>query len=162
MAPLVSSIDIARPREEVFAYVTDPTTFAEWQAGVVRGSMEGGKTPSVGSKCTMTRRIGGAERESTSRLTKLDPPTSWAVHGIDGPIRAIVNVTVEPLDAGAQSRVRIELDFEGHGIGKLLVPLVVRRQARTEMPANCARLKRQLEARASPAAVPTQESPATS
>jgi uncharacterized protein YndB with AHSA1/START domain len=157
MAPLVSTIDIARPQEEVFSYVTDPTTFAEWQAGVVRGSMEGGKTPSVGSKCMMTRRIGGVERESTSELTRLDPPTSWAVHGIDGPIRAIVSVTVEPLDATAQSRVTIELDFEGHGIGKLLVPLVVRRQARTEMPANCARLKQQLEARASPAAGPAKE-----
>jgi uncharacterized protein YndB with AHSA1/START domain len=161
MAPLVTTIDIARPQDEVFAYVTDPTTFAEWQAGVVRGRMEGGKTPSVGSKCAMTRRISGMERESTSELTKLDPPSSWAVHGIDGPIRAIVNVTVEPLDAGAQSRVRIELDFEGHGIGKLLVPLVVRRQARSEMPANCARLKQQLETRASPAA-PTEESPASS
>lgn len=152
MTPLVSTIDVARPQEEVFSYVTDPTTFAEWQAGVVRGSMEGGKAPSIGSKCTMTRRIGGTERESTSELTKLDPPTGWEVHGIDGPIRAIVNVTVEPLDAGAHSRVRIELDFEGHGIGKLLVPLVVRRQARTEMPANCARLKQRIEARASLAA----------
>jgi carbon monoxide dehydrogenase subunit G len=162
MAPIVSTIDISRPQEEVFAYVTDPTMFAEWQAGLVRGSMEGGKTPSIGSKCMMTRQIGGAERESASKLTKLDPPTSWAVHGIDGPIRAIVDVTVEPLHAGAQSRVRIELDFEGHGIGKLLVPLVVRRQARTEMPANCARLKRQLEAKGSPAAAPRRESPATS
>jgi uncharacterized protein YndB with AHSA1/START domain len=149
MAPLVSTIDINRPQDEVFSYVTDPTTFAEWQAGVVGGSMEGGTTPAVGSKCTTTRRIGGAEREATSKVTKLDPPTSWAVHGIDGPIRAIVNVTVEPLNGSAQSRVTIELDFEGHGIGKLLVPLVVRRQARNEMPANCRQLKQQLEARAS-------------
>jgi hypothetical protein len=37
------------------------------------------------------------------------------------------------------------VDFAGHGIGKLLVPLVVRRQARKEMPANVARLKRRLE-----------------
>ena len=78
-------------------------------------------------------------------MTRLDPPTSWAVHGIDGPIRAIVNVTVEPVNAGVESRVTIELDFEGHGIGKLVVPLVVRRQARTEMPANCRRLKERLE-----------------
>ena len=155
MAPIVSTIDIARPQQQVFAYVTDPSTFPEWQEGVVNGSIEGGKTPSVGSRCTMTRRIGGRERESISELTKLDPPTSWAVHGVNGPIRAIVNVTVEPLDADTHSRVRIELDFEGHGIGKLLVPLVVRRQARAEMPANCARLKQQLESRASPAAVQT-------
>lgn len=129
----------------MFSYVTDPATFAEWQAGVVGGSMERGKTPSVGAKCSTTRRIGGAERESTSELTKIDPPRSWAIHGIDGPIRAIVNVTVEPLDDSAHSQVTIELDFEGHGLGKLLVPLVVRRQARNEMPANCRRLKQLLE-----------------
>jgi hypothetical protein len=107
--------------------------------------MEGGKSPSVGSKCITTRRIGGTGRKVSSEVTKIHPPTSWAVHGIDGPIRAIVNVTVEPLNRSAQSRVTIELDFEGHGIGKLLVPLVVRRQARNEMPANCRRLKQRLE-----------------
>ena len=147
MAPLVSRIEIARPQDEVFSYVTDPTTFAEWQEGVVGGSVAAGNTPAVGSKCTTTRRIGGSERPSTSEITKLDPPTSWAVHGIDGPIG---NVTVEPLNASDQSRVTIELEFEGHGIGKLLVPLVVRRQARNEMPANLRRLKERLEARASP------------
>jgi uncharacterized protein YndB with AHSA1/START domain len=145
MASIVSSVEIARPQEEVFSYVTDPSTFAEWQAGVVGGSMEGGKSPSVGSKCTTTRRIGGTAREVTSEITKIDPPRSWAVHGIDGPIRAIVNVTVEPLAGSAQSRVTIALDFEGHGIGKLLVPLVVRRQARNEMPENCRKLKERLE-----------------
>ena len=145
MAPIVSSIEIARPQDEVFSYVTDPSTFAEWQAGVVGGSMEGGTSPSVGSKCTTTRRIGGTAREVTSEITKIDPPTRWAVHGIDGPIRAIVNVTVEPLNVSAQSRVTIKREFEGHGIGKLLVPLVVRRQARREMPANCRKLKQRLE-----------------
>jgi Polyketide cyclase / dehydrase and lipid transport len=146
MAPLVSSIEIARSQDEVFAYVTDPFTFSEWQAGVVGGSIEGGKTPDVGSKCMTTRRIGGVERAVTSVITKLEPPTGWAVHGIDGPIRAIVDVTVEPVNGSARSRVTIALDFDGHGIGKLLVPLIVRRQARGEMPANVERLKQRLEA----------------
>ena len=105
MAPLTSIIEIARPQGEVFSYVTDPATFAEWQAGVVGGSMEAGKPVAVGSKCTTTRRMGGAEREATSELTKLDPPTSWAVRGIDGPIQAIVN---EPLNEGVKSRVTID------------------------------------------------------
>lgn len=39
----------------------------------------------------------------------------------------------------------IELDFEGHGIGKLLVPLAVRKSARLEMPRNLQTLKENLE-----------------
>jgi uncharacterized protein YndB with AHSA1/START domain len=146
MAPIEVSIDIARPQDEVFAYVTDPSRFAEWQAGVVGGHMEDGDATRVGSKCMTTQRIGGAEREVTSQVTRLDPARGWSVHGIDGPIRAIVNVTVEPRNGNPRSRVTIALDFEGHGIGKLLVPLVVRRQARNEMPANIQRLKERLEA----------------
>jgi hypothetical protein len=42
--------------------------------------------------------------------------------------------------------VTISVDFTGHGIGKVLVPLVVRREARKEMPDNMAALKRQMEA----------------
>jgi uncharacterized protein YndB with AHSA1/START domain len=49
VAPLDSIIDINRPQDEVFAYVTDPSTFAEWQAGVVGGSIEANATPAVGS-----------------------------------------------------------------------------------------------------------------
>jgi carbon monoxide dehydrogenase subunit G len=145
MTPLVSTIEVDRPPQDVFAYATDPTRFGEWQKGVVSGSMEGNGQPAVGAKCITTRRIGFAERPATSELTHIDPPKSWSVHGIDGPIRAVVNVRVEPLDDSAGSRLTISLDFEGHGIGKLLAPLVVRREAEKEMPANLAKLKQRLE-----------------
>jgi len=42
--------------------------------------------------------------------------------------------------------VTIEVDFTGHGIGKLLVALIVPRQAASEMPQNMKRLKQRLEA----------------
>ncbi len=38
MPPIVSHIEIARPPDEVFSYVTDPSRFTEWQADVVRVS----------------------------------------------------------------------------------------------------------------------------
>src|SRR5262249_45620508 len=41
-----------------------------------------------------------------------------------------VDGAIEPLDGGRRSRVTIALDFEGYGIGRLLVPFVVRRQVR--------------------------------
>jgi uncharacterized protein YndB with AHSA1/START domain len=148
MAPIISTIEVAARPNDVFAYVTDPSRFREWQQGVVGGSMEGGAAAEVGSTCTTTRRIGGAERTATSELVELSPPRRWAIQGVDGPIRAIVNVTVEPLDESARSRLTIELDFHGHGLGRLLVPLVVRRQAHKEMPTNLRHLKAQLESTA--------------
>jgi len=138
------SIEIERPAVEVFAYATDPSRFHEWQRGVVSGSMESKDGPAVGDHCLTTRRIGGAERPSTSELVLLDPPRAWAVRGIDGPIRAKVDVSVVPL-TDQRSRLSIAVDFVGHGIGKILVPLVVRRQARAEMPGNIAKLKERLE-----------------
>lgn len=99
----------------------------------------------VGTKCLTKRRIGFAERAVTSEVTHVSPLYTWGVRGIDGPIRAIVNVTVDPLDEGRRSRLTIGIDFEGHGIGKLLVPLAVRRQTRNEMPMNLRTLKQRLE-----------------
>jgi hypothetical protein len=64
------------------------------------------------------------------------------VHGIDGPIRATVDLTVTPLTE-TRSRLTIAVDFEGYSIGKVQVPLLVRRQAQKEMPTNVANLKSQ-------------------
>ena len=141
MTPLTSTIEVDRPPADVFDYTTDPARFPEWQKGVVSGHKDG-------TKCITTRRIGFAERRFTSEITEMDPPRVWSVHGVDGPIRAKVDVNVEPLVAGERSRLTIALDFEGHGIGKVLVPLVVRRDAVKEMPENLQRLKQQLEGEA--------------
>jgi hypothetical protein len=146
MPPITTSTEVNRPADEVFAYATDPTRFAEWQQGVIDGHLAEPATPTAGARCLTTRRIGRANRASTAELTHIDPPRTWGVRGIDGPIRAVVEVTVEPL-APARSRLTITVDFQGHGIGKLLVPLLVRREARKEMPVNLATLKRRLETR---------------
>jgi len=67
------------------------------------------------------------------------------VRGIDGPIRAAVDVRVEPV-TDSRSRLTISVDFTGRGIGKILVPLMIRREARKEMPDNMAALKQRMEA----------------
>jgi Polyketide cyclase / dehydrase and lipid transport len=145
MPPIVTSAEIDRPAPEVFAYATDPTRFSEWQQGVVEGHMDT-QAPAVGAKCVTTRRIGGANRPSTSELVQYDPPKTWGVRGIDGPIRAAVDVSVEPV-TDSRSRLTISVDFAGHGVGKILVPLMVRREARKEMPVNMKALKQKIEAR---------------
>ncbi|MDQ7903846.1 SRPBCC family protein [Phytohabitans sp. ZYX-F-186] len=143
MTALTSTIEIARPPEEVFAYATDPTHFPRWQADVLRVDLGEGWHPAVGARFTTTRRVGGAERTMTQRVTELNHPYRWAVEGIAGPIRPNASVTVEPLDGGG-SRVTFTLDFTGHGVGVALAPMV-RRLAAKGAPASYASLKRLLE-----------------
>src|ERR671911_127698 len=104
MPPIVSTIEVARPPAEVFTYVTDPSRFAEWQDDVVSVRMEGGRPTGVGSRFTTTRRVGGVERTMVQEVTEINPPRSWAVHGIDGPIRPSANITAN-LSTTARTRV---------------------------------------------------------
>jgi uncharacterized protein YndB with AHSA1/START domain len=138
MAPLVSTIEIARPPQDVFALVTDPLRFAQWQHDVLSVRLL------EGSQFTTTRRINGAERAMTQQITRSDPPGYWAAHGIDGPIRTHATVTVEPIDDATRSRVTFTLDFEGHGLGVPLLPLV-RRQAKKTAPHSYRNLKNLLD-----------------
>ena len=94
MSAIRASIEVNRPADEVFAYATDPTRFHEWQKGVLDGHLDDPGTPSVGTRCLTTRQIGLAKRPVTAEVTHIDPPRTWGVRGIDGPIRAQVNVRV--------------------------------------------------------------------
>jgi uncharacterized protein YndB with AHSA1/START domain len=149
MPPIVATAEIDRPAAQVYAYATDPSLFSQWQKGVEDGHLDAPAAgtqvpPPVGTKCVTTRRIGGASRPATSEIAHIDPPRTWSVRGTDGPIRATVDVLVEPV-TDSRSRLTISVDFTGHGIGKILVPLMVRREARKEMPQNIAALKRLIE-----------------
>jgi uncharacterized protein YndB with AHSA1/START domain len=144
MAPAIAAAVVDRPAAEVFAYATDPAHFREWQQGLIDGHLDESGPARVGTKCITTRRVGGASRVVTSEITHIEPPRTWGERGIDGPVRATVDVTVEPL-SDTSSRLTIAVGFDGHGIGKLLVPLIVRRQAEKEMPANVRALKQRVE-----------------
>jgi uncharacterized protein YndB with AHSA1/START domain len=144
MTAVTATVEVSRPATDVYDYATDPTRFHQWQKGVIDGHLEAAQDAKVGDHCVSVRRIGFANRPITSEITRIEAPHHWGVRGIDGPIRAEVEVTVEAL-IDSRSRLTITLDFQGRGIGRLLVPLVVIREARKEMPANLEQLRQQLE-----------------
>jgi carbon monoxide dehydrogenase subunit G len=144
MTAVVESIEIARRPEAVFSYATDFSHFSDWQAGVVSARLEDGAPLAVGSQAAVTRRVGGRELSRTEEVVEFAPPRSWTVRGRGGPLTATARGTIKSLAGGERSGLTIGLDFEGRGIGKLLVPLV-RRQARKELRRNQRRLKAVLE-----------------
>src|SRR5829696_9056671 len=122
MTSIVASTEISRAPDDVFAYVADPNRLPDWQESIVKG--ESSQTPArVGTRARVTRRVGRRELTQTAELAQLNSPTTWEVRGLDGPVRGNVNGRIEPLENGTRSRVTIELKLEGHGIGKVLLPL---------------------------------------
>src|SRR4051794_8888833 len=103
MAPLVSTIEIARPPQEVFAFATDPERFPEWQRDVTSARMLGP------ARFATTRRIAGSERTQVQVITHSDPPVSWGAKGVQGPLRASAMITIEPVGDGTVSRVTFTL-----------------------------------------------------
>lgn len=147
MAAIVASIEIDRPPAEVFRYAVDPAHLSHWQENVVSAHAEGARELGVGSRVVTTRKIGPREQTMTMEMTAYDPSRGWSMKGVDGPVRAQADTRIEPLADGSRSRVTIGLDFVGHGIGKVIIPIVVRPQARTGLLRNLKLLKEQVESR---------------
>ncbi|MCX5381296.1 SRPBCC family protein [Streptomyces sp. NBC_00091] len=145
MSAISNSIEIDRRPEDVYAYVTDPRHLPEWQDSAVSVVPMGDLPVHVGSRVAITRQFGKRRIPTTVEFTELDPPRSWHIHGVDGPVRPDVQGRIEPLDNGTRSRVTLSVDFEGHGLGRGLVPLVVKPRIRKEMPRSEEKLKHLLE-----------------
>ncbi|MEU1006100.1 MULTISPECIES: SRPBCC family protein [Streptomyces] len=145
MAIIRESIDVERRPEEVYDYVMDAGRMPEWQLSAVSAERLDEGPVGIGTKVRVTRHVGRRVMPMTMEVTEYDPPYSWGMRGVDGPVRAQVHGEVEPYDEGRRSHVTIDIDFEGHGMGKVLVPLVVRPQVRKELPRNEQLLKDRLE-----------------
>jgi uncharacterized membrane protein len=144
--PAISeSIEINRRPEDVFAYLDDVKRHGEWQDQIVDVQPQDHEPLRVGSRVKETRRVPGGNRSMTYEVTEHDPPRQSSFRVLDGPVRALGTVSVEPLGEGSRSRLTITIDFSGHGLaGKVLLP-VAKSQARKQIPKDQARLKELLE-----------------
>jgi uncharacterized protein YndB with AHSA1/START domain len=145
MSEINESVEINKPPEEVFAYLDEVERHGEWQQDIVGVQRVTEGPLRQGSRVRETRHVPGGNRSMTYEVTEHDPPRQSSFRVLDGPIRAVGTISVEPAGDGTKSRVTIAMDFEGHGIGgKLLLP-VARNQARKRVPEGQAKMKEILE-----------------
>ena len=147
---VANSIEIARRPEEVFAYIDQVDRHPEWQEKLVSSRPEAEGPLRVGSRIDQVRRVPGGPRQFTIEVTEHDPPRKIAWRALNGPVRPVGTVTVEPVADGSRSRLAVEIDLRGHGLlGKLIAPLASRDAAR-QLPRDHAQLKERLERAANP------------
>jgi uncharacterized membrane protein len=144
MGPIVESIEINRRPEDVFAYIDDLGRHGEWQQQIISVRVETEGPTRVGTRATDKRRLPGGTRDITYEITEHDPPRKASFRGVNGPVRPLGTITVEPLDGGARSKVTLEFELKGQGLGVLVAPLA-RANARKEIPKSHRRLKEILE-----------------
>jgi uncharacterized membrane protein len=142
---IVHAVEINRSPEEVFAYLDQLERHGEWQESILEVNVDTDGPTRVGSRATERRRVPGGSREFSYEVTEHDPPRRVAFRGMNGPVRPVGTVVVEPLAGGTRSRVTLEFQLQGHGLGKLIAPLA-QMDARRTIPKDQERLRERLEA----------------
>jgi len=144
MAPITASVEIDRPPQDVFDYVADLERQTEWQATLLHVELETPGATRVGTKAVDTRKVPLGKQKFPFEITEHDPPSRTSFQVTGGPVRPHGTVTFTPLDGGKRTRVDFTMAFVGHGLGKLLLPLVNRDAAR-QVPRDLASLKQRIE-----------------
>ena len=144
------SIEINRPAEEVFTYLDQVDRHNEWQGQLVSTTIETDGPVSVGTRVVEHRNVPGGARDFPYEITEHEPPHKVLFRGTAGPVRPVGTYTVEPVGESS-SRMTLELELEGHGIGKLFA-IFARRQAAKEFPESLQKFKELLESGAAAAA----------
>ena len=144
MSKIVESIEIGRVPADVFAYMDQLERHAEWQGSIVSSTRETDGPVGVGTRATDVRRVPGGKQSVTYEITEHDPPRRVAFKGVNGPVRPVGTVMIEPVGEG-RSRLTLELDLQGHGLLGMIFALLARSQARKEVPQDQQRLKERLE-----------------
>ncbi len=141
---ITHSIEIDRRPEDVFAYLDQPERHGEWQTQIVSAKVEGEGPVGVGTRVREIRKIGGREQDTSYEITEHEPPRRSSFRGTAGLVRPVGTVMVEPVGDGSKSRVSLEFNLVGSGIGVLIAPFA-RMQANKEIPKAHEQLKARLE-----------------
>ncbi len=129
MIKFEASVDINRPIEEVFAYVTDPAKTPEWSSLTLESTLEGSGPVGVGSRIRAIGKFLGRRLESTVEVTQYDPPSKFAMRAVSGPGHLEIERQLESIGQG--TRYHSRLAVESGGLFKLADPSLASLMKRT-------------------------------
>jgi carbon monoxide dehydrogenase subunit G len=126
------TIQIARPPEEVFAYLTDVSNLPAWQAGVKNATLHDGRIEE-------SRSLLGRELHTKLEIVAQEEPRLFTLRALSSPVPFMVRHELEPADGGTRLTVTAEGDVPGFAAGLLA------RRAEKHFRTDFERLKQILE-----------------
>src|SRR5215216_6377598 len=113
---------VARPREEVAAYLFDWRNDAEWIGGISEARQLGDAHIAVGSRVARVAKFLGKRIEYVNEVVELEPARRLAMRSVKGPFA--MRVTYEVEDAGASTRVRLRNEGDAARAYRFAAPLL--------------------------------------
>ena len=141
MATFQHTAEIARPVNEVFAFLAEPVNLPRWQTSLleVRPHRRGPLRPGV--EVTETRQFLGRVMETTWVCTEHRPSRRSVIESDEGPVPFRGTWELEPSGPGT----RFTWTLEASGLAARVASAVAARMTREELAANTLRLKQLLE-----------------
>jgi carbon monoxide dehydrogenase subunit G len=122
MARYQASVETPRPRAEVFAYLSDFSSTAEWDPGVVEAERIGDAPVREGTEFRLVASFLGRKTTLTYRVIEYDPPNAVTLRGENSTVVSLDRITFEPSDGG--TRITYDADLALKGPFKLADPLL--------------------------------------
>lgn len=103
MAHYNASLDTARSPEEMFAYLSDFSTTAEWDPGVIEAERVGEEPVREGTEFRLVAVFLGRKTPLTYRIVEYDPPSAVMFRGENSTVVSLDRITFEPSGGAHES-----------------------------------------------------------
>jgi len=124
MIKIENSVQINRPVEEVFAFVTNIDNLPLW-AGPVTEARQTSEGPiGVGTTQIQLAQFLGRQLETTQEVTEYKLNKKLSTKSTSGPLPLEIHYTFEPFGEG--TKIMVEADLDAGGFFKLAEPLAGR------------------------------------
>ena len=137
-----NTITIARPADEVFAFLADLRNIPKWNYAIARTMPVSPGPAGVGATYRQTRTI-PRRTEEALQITVFEPPSRLAIQGQLGPFQATTSYLLKPAAGGT----RLANDVELEPVSALLRPAgpLAAASIKTAVARNLSTLKELLE-----------------
>ncbi|MFM7717920.1 MAG: SRPBCC family protein [Actinomycetota bacterium] len=125
MTVLRETLDVAKPLEEVFAFVGDFANSERWDPGVASAKKVGDGPIAIGTRYDLDVRFNERVLPMTYTVTAWDPPRRVVLEGRGPTVNATDEITFEAIPTG--TRIRYMADLRLKGPLRILEPLMRRR-----------------------------------
>lgn len=132
MAVIEESVFIARPRQEVFDFLTRAENIPVWDSSVVEAEQIGDGPVALGTRSRGTSKIMGRRFNWVTESTHFDPPKKSVIRSVEGDLDFTISNTLEPQGDGTRLTYRIDAATGLGGVfGKLADTFVEKAHTRT-------------------------------